>query len=147
MSHNEGKDAIKASRRSIPRFVGHKKEIPGTKHVGEAEKHPVGKPSTRHHYHLSLQGPFNPRIVGARKNEDKRKRNESSEQTKILPSVKSYEDLSPKRNQVKESLREKTKCKVEFKIEADPKFVKSSPEETTQPVKFHAKGQPKTAKG
>jgi len=169
MSENEKKENPKNTRRSIPRYTGFRKGNIQSKdseiqHVQQTHphhthsehkqndkvdtgggmgmhKHDKVKKNSKQKHELSLQGPFRPSIVGTRKPEEKRKRNDSADRPDagILPNVKSFEELSPKRNQTQETLKQKTRCKVEFNTEAETKFSNDTGTKSTL-HKFHAKG-------
>ena len=101
------------------------------------DEHPKTRPP------LSLQGPFNPDIVGHKKHVDepKRKRNptptRASEKAlpNLFPSVKTEtDDPKPKRNASQP--QQKQKCVVEFSQKAETKFT----ENLDKAVSFTASG-------
>ena len=140
----------------------------GRQGSGDSAKNPVSKNTARSKPdnrrvakgQLSLQGPFNPDIVGRRvrkvSDESKRKRSPSrggsaSGTEKDGTSgggqfgyfgymIKSAEDFKPKRIQ---SDRDKKKCSIEFSNKINTKFVETE-KDLQDPVKFTARSIPST---
>lgn len=132
----EGVKETRIVHRGIPRLktavktAVHRTEEPES--VTDVCKQQSGTTSKSPETSLSLQGPFNPDIVAnARKQEDKRKRGDGS---RLLPAVRSLEDLACKRNQALE--RDKLKYQRHFSGKPDTKFTTDD----KRPLQFTAKG-------
>ena len=146
MADVDNKNNSKQSRRSIPRYIGSKKDNSGLKENTKPKDTVDGAGGVRHESRkdrkhktgLNLQGPFRPSIVGIRKHDEKRKRNESAE-SRAIPCANTVDNPSPKRNQKHDSVAGKSKCAIDFNhAAADTKF-SGAKVETVQP-KFHARG-------